>query len=40
MPDVVLVDDDDLFREALSADLAERGFAVTCFLNGRSFLEH
>jgi two-component system, OmpR family, response regulator ChvI len=39
VPDVVLVDDDDLFREALSADLVERGFAVACFPDGRSFLE-
>ena len=39
MPDVVLVDDDDLFREALSAGLVERGFAVACFPDGRSFLE-
>ena len=37
--DVVLVDDDDLFREALAADLAERGFAIRCFPDGRSFLE-
>ena len=39
MPDIVLVDDDDLFRETLSADLVERGFAVGCFPDGRSFLE-
>ena len=39
MPDVVLVDDDELFREVLSADLVERGFAVACFPDGRSFLE-
>jgi two-component system, OmpR family, response regulator ChvI len=36
--DVVLVDDDDLYREALSADLADRGFAVSCFADGPSFL--
>src|SRR5262249_19090301 len=36
--DVVLVDDDDLFREVLSADLADRGFAVSCFADGPSFL--
>ena len=29
--DVVLVDDDELYREALSADLADRGFAVSGF---------
>ena len=39
MPDVVLVDDDDHYREALSADLADRGFAVSCFADGPSFLE-
>jgi len=39
VPDVVLVDDDDLYREALSADLADRGFAVSCFADGPSFLE-
>jgi two-component system response regulator ChvI len=37
-PSVVLVDDDDLYREALSADLADRGFAVSCFADGPSFL--
>ncbi len=39
MPDVVLVDDDDHYREVLSADLADRGFAVSCFADGPSFLE-
>ena len=29
--DVVLVDDDELYREILSADLADRGFAVSGF---------
>ena len=37
--DVFLVDDDDHYREALSADLADRGFAVSCFADGPSFLE-
>jgi two-component system response regulator ChvI len=37
--DVVLVDDDDLYREALSAELADRGFTVSCFADGRSLLE-
>jgi two-component system response regulator ChvI len=37
--DVVLVDDDDDFREVLSADLADRGFSVSCFADGPSFLE-
>jgi two-component system, OmpR family, response regulator ChvI len=35
---IVLVDDDNLYREALSADLADRGFAVSCFADGPSFL--
>ena len=35
---VILVDDDDLYCEALSADLADRGFAVTRFADGPSFL--
>jgi two-component system, OmpR family, response regulator ChvI len=39
VPDVFLVDDDDHYREALSADLADRGFAVSCFADGPSFLE-
>lgn len=36
--DVVLVDDDELYREALSADLADRGFAVSGFADASSFL--
>ena len=39
MPRVVLVDDDDHYREALSADLADRGYVVSCFADGPSFLE-
>lgn len=39
MPDLVLVDDDDDYREVLSADLIDRGFSVSCFAEGRSFLE-
>ena len=39
VPDVVLVDDDDLYREALSAELADQGFAVSCFADAPSFLE-
>jgi two-component system response regulator ChvI len=39
VPALALVDDDDLYREALSADLADRGFAVSCFADGPSFLE-
>jgi two-component system response regulator ChvI len=39
VPGIALVDDDELYREALSADLADRGFAVSCFADGPSFLE-
>jgi two-component system response regulator ChvI len=39
LTDIVLVEDDDHYREALSADLADRGFAVSCFADGPSFLE-
>jgi two-component system response regulator ChvI len=39
VPDVVLVDDDDDYREVLSADLADRGFSVSCFADGPAFLE-
>ncbi|GEP61408.1 response regulator transcription factor [Reyranella soli] len=38
MLDVVLVDDDDLYREVLSADLTDRGFSVSCFAEGPSLL--
>jgi two-component system, OmpR family, response regulator ChvI len=36
---VVLVDDDDLYREAMTADLADHGFAVTAFADGPTCLE-
>ena len=36
---IVLVDDDDLYREAITADLADRGFAVTAFADGPTCLE-
>ena len=39
MPDIVLVDDDDDFREVLSADLVDRGFSVSSFADGPSLLE-
>lgn len=39
MPDVVLVDDDEHYREVLSADLVDRGFSVSCYPNGPAFLE-
>lgn len=37
--DLVLVDDDDLYREVLSADLADRGFVVSSFADGPSLLD-
>jgi two-component system response regulator ChvI len=39
VPDVVLVDDDDHYREVLSADLVDRGLSVLCFADGPSLLE-
>jgi len=39
VPDVVLVDDDEHYREVLSADLVDRGFSVSCYTNGPAFLE-
>jgi two-component system response regulator ChvI len=36
---VALVDDDDLYRETVAADLADRGFAVSGFADGRSLLD-
>jgi two-component system response regulator ChvI len=39
VPDIVLVDDDDHYREVLSADLIDRGFSVACFADGPSFLD-
>lgn len=39
MHNVVLVDDDDLYREVLSADLADRGYSVMTFADGPSLLK-
>ena len=39
MPDVALVDSDDHYRKVLTADLADRGFSVSCFADGPSFLQ-
>ena len=39
LPRVVIVDDDDLFRESLGLNLAEEGFEVVDFPNGESVLE-
>src|SRR5215470_2168348 len=37
---VLLIDDDDEFRESLGLNLMDEGFAVTSFSNGPSALEH
>src|ERR1700726_654279 len=37
---VLLIDDDDEFRESLSLNLVDEGFAVTTFANGPSALEY
>jgi two-component system response regulator ChvI len=35
---IILVDDDDLYREVMTADLEERGFAVVGFADGPALL--
>jgi two-component system response regulator ChvI len=40
MPHLVLVDDDDLFRESLSLNLIDEGYQVTSFGNGRDALAY
>ena len=35
---IVLVDDDDLYREVMTADLEDRGYAVVAFADGAAFL--
>src|SRR6266568_1357703 len=37
---ILVVDDDDEFRESLSLNLMDEGFAVTTFANGPAVLEH
>jgi two-component system, OmpR family, response regulator ChvI len=37
---VLLIDDDDEFRESLSLNLMDEGFAVTTFANGPSVLQY
>jgi two-component system response regulator ChvI len=37
---LLLIDDDDEFRESLSLNLADEGFMVTTFADGPSALEH
>jgi two-component system response regulator ChvI len=38
-PHIVLVDDDDLFRESLGLNLIDEGYAVTSFSNGPEALD-
>ncbi|MBO0737478.1 MAG: response regulator [Alphaproteobacteria bacterium] len=40
MPHLLLVDDDDLFRESLSLNLIDEGYEVTGFDNGRDVLAY
>ncbi|HXP74039.1 MAG TPA: response regulator, partial [Stellaceae bacterium] len=37
---ILVVDDDDEFRESLSLNLMDEGFGVTTFADGPSALEH
>jgi two-component system response regulator ChvI len=39
-PQLVLIDDDDLFRESLGLNLIDEGYDVTSFSNGAAALEH
>ena len=40
MPHILLVDDDDLFRESLGLNLVDEGYEVTSFDNGRDALAY
>ena len=40
MPHLLLVDDDDLFRESLGLNLVDQGYEVTSFDNGRDALAY
>ena len=40
MSHLVLVDDDDLFRESLTLNLIDEGYQVTSFANGRDALAY
>ena len=40
MPHLLLVDDDDLFRESLGLNLIDEGYHVTSFANGRDLLAY
>jgi two-component system response regulator ChvI len=37
---IVIIDDDDLFRESLSLNLIDEGYEVQCFSGGHAALEH
>jgi two-component system response regulator ChvI len=39
-PHIVLVDDDDLFRESLGLNLVDEGYEVSSFASGAPALEH
>ena len=39
-PHIVLVDDDDLFRESLGLNLIDEGYEVTSFAGGAAALDH
>src|SRR5690242_5053189 len=40
MPHLLLIDDDDLFRESLGLNLLDEGYEVTSFANGRDVLAY
>ena len=40
MPHLLLVDDDDLFRESLGLNLIDEGYEVTSFDNGKDALAY
>jgi two-component system response regulator ChvI len=40
MPHLLLVDDDDLFRESLGLNLIDEGYEVTSFADGRAVLDY
>ena len=40
MPHLLLVDDDDLFRESLGLNLVDEGYEVTSFDNGQKALAY
>ena len=40
MPHLLIVDDDDLFRESLGLNLVDEGYEVTSFANGQDALSY